>query len=260
MDKQANLALLLQIMGKLRDPKTGCPWDLKQSYQTIVPHTLEEAYEVADVIERKAWDELPAELGDLLFQIVFYSQLAKEDGRFDFEDVVSQLNEKLITRHPHVFADKVIEGDEASQWEAQKHQERQQREQISVLDDIPVGFPSLSRANKVQKRAASVGFDWDNLNDVADKVTEELSEVMEEVEAEKTSQARLEEEVGDLLFSVVNLSRHLKVNPEQALRLATNKFERRFREVENSVEADGQEMKLLSLEVLDEYWNQAKKK
>ncbi|RLV58514.1 nucleoside triphosphate pyrophosphohydrolase [Parashewanella curva] len=259
MKKHSEIEQLLEIMAQLRNPKQGCEWDLKQSYQTIVPHTLEEAYEVADVIERRAWDELPAELGDLLFQIVFYCQLAKEEGRFDFGDVVLQLNEKLVSRHPHVFTDATTTGDEQANWEARKQQERQNREQNSVLDDIPVGFPSLSRAHKVQKRAASVGFDWDNLNDVADKVTEELNEVMEEVEAEKTSQARLEEEVGDLLFSVVNLSRHLKVNPEQALRLATNKFERRFRKVEKSVEADGQEMKLLSLEVLDEYWEQAKK-
>ncbi|MGB0894563.1 MAG: nucleoside triphosphate pyrophosphohydrolase [Parashewanella sp.] len=256
-----NMAPLLKIMQRLREPENGCPWDLKQNYSTIVPFTIEEAYEVADVIERQAFDELPDELGDLLFQIIFYCQLAAEEGRFEFADVVERLNDKLVNRHPHVFSSAERAQDsktEQANWEAQKSQERKQRQQHSVLDDIPLTVPSLTRAHKMQKRAAAVGFDWDNVNDVAAKVDEELQEVMEEVSSQKRDQDRIQDEIGDLLFSVVNLARHLNVEPEQALRQGCKKFERRFRQVEQSVAADEQQMKNLTIHELDKYWNQAK--
>ncbi|MBE8167209.1 MAG: nucleoside triphosphate pyrophosphohydrolase [Shewanella sp.] len=251
-------------MQKLRDPKSGCPWDKKQSYSSIVPFTIEEAYEVADVIERNAWDELPDELGDLLFQVIFYCQLAAEEGRFEFNTVVDRLSNKLLRRHPHVFVNiKHNKGAknqkvEAIDWEGLKSQERQSRDQLSILDDIPAGLPALSRSKKIQKRVVSVGFDWDDINDVAAKVTEEFEEVMEEVHQEPQQPDRIQDEMGDLLFSVVNLARHLGVDPEQALRQANTKFERRFRGVEKAILDDDLQIEKLGLAKLDGYWKQVK--
>lgn len=242
---------LLHLMARLRDPQHGCPWDLQQNYASIVPHTLEEAYEVADAIESGDFDHLPGELGDLLFQVVYYSQLAREEGRFEFATVVDAITRKLIRRHPHVFPDGDLYGspelprlDEAAikqRWEEIKAEERAEKaaapEQLSLLDDVPSALPALSRAAKLQKRAAQVGFDWPEALPVVDKVREELGEVLEAM-SENDPQA-IAEELGDLLFVVVNLARHLKVDPENALRAANGKFERRFRFIEQALREGG---------------------
>lgn len=261
---------LLHLMARLRDPQHGCPWDLKQSYATIVPHTLEEAYEVADAVERGDFDNLPGELGDLLFQVVYYSQLAREEGRFEFAHVVDGITRKLLRRHPHVFpagdlygAVEVATLDEAAvkqRWEAIKAQERAEQaaapEQLSLLDDVPAGMPSLSRAIKLQKRAAQVGFDWPDALPVVDKVREELDEVLEAM-SENDPQA-ISEEIGDLLFVVSNLARHLKVDPETALRAANAKFERRFRFIEQALRQTSRAMQDCTLDELDALWGEAK--
>jgi ATP diphosphatase len=251
---------LLDIMVKLRDPKTGCPWDKAQSFETIVPFTLEEAYEVADTIERMAMDELPDELGDLLFQVVFYCQLGREAGLFDFGDVVDKICNKLTSRHPHVFGS--LEGVSAEQvkdnWEQIKAKERSAKDLHSVLDNIPVGLPALSRAVKIQKRVARVGFDWAELGPVVDKIHEEIDEVIHEVKQCEVSQDRVQDEMGDLLFAVVNLARHLGVEPEQALRQANRKFERRFRGVESLANQAGKPMEAHTLDELDQYWDEVK--
>ena len=256
-----NLNQLLGIMEKLRDPDRGCPWDQKQSFTSIVPFTLEEAYEVADTIERMDMDELPDELGDLLFQVVFYCQLGKEQGLFDFENVAGRVSQKLIHRHPHVFGDlNNLSTDEVkANWEKLKAKERAQKAQFSLLDNISLSLPSLSRAVKIQKRVAQVGFDWTETFQVTDKIQEELQEVMDEVNAKQVDQARVLDEVGDLLFAVVNLARHLKVDPEQALRHGNRKFEHRFRKIEQLVDASDKKIQDHSLDELESYWIQVKK-
>ena len=262
---------LLHLMARLRDPQYGCPWDLKQSYASIVPHTIEEAYEVADAIERGDFEHLPGELGDLLFQVVYYSQLAREEGRFEFSQVVDGITRKLLRRHPHVFADGDLYGapdaaklDETAvkqRWEEIKAEERAEKaaapEQLSLLDDVPQALPALSRAIKLQKRAAQVGFDWPEALPVVDKVREELDEVLEAM-SESDPEA-IAEEIGDLLFVVGNLARHLKVDPESALRAANGKFERRFRFIEQALREAGRAMQDCALEELDALWGQAKK-
>lgn len=262
---------LLHLMARLRDPQHGCPWDLQQNYASIVPHTLEEAYEVADAIENGDFDHLPGELGDLLFQVVYYSQLAKEEGRFDFSTVIDAITRKLIRRHPHVFPDGDLYGspelprlDEAAikqRWEEIKAEERAEKaaapEQLSLLDDVPSALPALSRAAKLQKRAAQVGFDWPEALPVVDKVREELGEVLEAM-SENDPKA-IAEELGDLLFVVVNLARHLKVDPENALRAANGKFERRFRFIEQALREAGRPIESCDLEALDALWGAAKK-
>lgn len=262
---------LLHLMARLRDPQHGCPWDLKQNYATIVPYTLEEAYEVADAIERDDFDHLPGELGDLLFQVVYYSQLAREEGRFEFAQVVDGITRKLIRRHPHVFPDgdlygapdvaKLEEAAVKQRWEELKAEERAEKaaapEQLSLLDDVPTALPALSRAAKLQKRAAQVGFDWPEALPVVDKVRDELDEVLEAM-SENDAQA-IAEEVGDLLFVVTNLARHLKVDPEAALRAANGKFERRFRHIEQALREAGRSIENCSLEELDALWGEAKK-
>lgn len=264
-DANDNLTHLLSIMEKLRDPKTGCPWDIKQNFESIVPFTLEEAYEVADTIERMALNELPDELGDLLFQVVFYCQLGKEQGLFDFDEVVRRIANKLVHRHPHVFGDnKDLSLEQIStNWEKFKKQERAQKDQLSVLDNIPLSLPSLTRAVKIQKRVAQVGFDWTDIKDVTAKIEEELQEVMVEVNdtnaIAETRQARIKDEVGDLLFAVVNLARHLKVDPEQALRHGNKKFEARFRNLEMLADKSGKDISAHSLDELESYWIQVKK-
>lgn len=262
---------LLHLMARLRDPQHGCPWDLQQDYASIVPHTLEEAYEVADAIESGDFDHLPGELGDLLFQVVYYSQLAQEEGRFEFATVVDAITRKLIRRHPHVFPDGDLYGspelprlDETAikqRWEEIKAEERAEKaaapEQLSLLDDVPSSLPALSRAAKLQKRAAQVGFDWPEALPVVDKVREELGEVLEAM-SENDPQA-IAEELGDLLFVVVNLARHLKVDPENALRAANGKFERRFRFIEQALRDAGRPIESCNLEELDALWGEAKK-
>ncbi|MCP4955912.1 MAG: nucleoside triphosphate pyrophosphohydrolase [Photobacterium aquimaris] len=252
---------LLKIMAKLRDPQQGCPWDLKQDFDSIVPYTIEEAYEVVDAIEQKNWGDVKEELGDLLFQVVFYSQLAQEQGLFDFNDVVAGISDKLTRRHPHVFGEAEF-ADEAAvkqNWEAEKAKERAEKAQDeSLLANIPLALPALTRANKIQQRCASQGFDWDTLGPVVEKVKEELDEVMEEVIQTPQQQHKIAEEMGDLLFSVVNLSRHLDVKPEHALQQANKKFERRFRQVEKNVLEQGKSLGQCSLTELDLEWNRVK--
>lgn len=260
---------LLALMAILRDPVQGCPWDIKQDWNSIVPHTIEEAYEVADAIERRAYDELPGELGDLLFQVVYYSQFGTEEGRFDFHDVIDALTTKMIARHPHVFpegtlasrrvgihANQVEAAQVNTRWESLKAEERQAREALSVLDDVPRSLPALSRAAKLSKRAAGVGFDWPDARGVMAKIREELDEVEEALEAGDDAHAR--EEVGDLLFAVVNLARRLKADPEQALRATNTKFERRFRYVETALATSGRSLQMASLEEMDRHWDKAK--
>lgn len=262
---------LLHLMNRLRDPQYGCPWDIKQTYASIVPHTLEEAYEVADAIERGDFDHLQGELGDLLFQVVYYSQLAREEGRFEFAGVVDSITRKLIRRHPHVFptgdlyasldVPRLSEEQVKQRWEEIKAEERAEHstapEQLSLLDDVPASLPALSRSAKLQKRAGQVGFDWPDALPVLDKVREELDEVLEAM-ADNDPLA-ITDEIGDLLFSVVNLARHLKVDPEAALRAANGKFERRFRFIEQALRDTGRPMEDCTLEELDILWGEAKR-
>ncbi|MDO7903175.1 nucleoside triphosphate pyrophosphohydrolase [Pseudomonas sp. K1(2024)] len=261
---------LLHLMARLRDPQFGCPWDVEQDYASIVKHTLEEAYEVADAIEQGDLVQLQGELGDLLFQVLYYSQLAREDGRFDFADVVDSITRKLIRRHPHVFptgdlyapvdAPRLSEAQVKARWEQIKAEERAEKstpEQLSLLDDVPAALPALSRAAKLQKRAATVGFDWPEALPVVDKVREELDEVLQAM-AEGDALA-LEDEVGDLLFAAVNLARHLKLDPENALRGANRKFERRFRFIEQALRDASRPIEACSLDELDALWGEAKR-
>ncbi|GAC1039106.1 nucleoside triphosphate pyrophosphohydrolase [Pseudomonas sp. No.117] len=261
---------LLHLMARLRDPQHGCPWDLRQDYASIVPHTLEEAYEVADAIAKRDFPQLRDELGDLLFQVVYYSQLGREEGRFDFAQVVDAITRKLVRRHPHVFPDGDLHGpldlprlDEATikrRWEEIKAEERAEKsaapEQLSLLDDVPAALPALSRAAKLQKRAATVGFDWADATPVVAKIQEELDEVREAMANGQAAQVA--EEVGDLLFVMVNLARHLHVDAEDALRQANAKFERRFRYIEEALSAQGRTPQDASLEELDALWDAAK--
>ncbi|MDR6231023.1 ATP diphosphatase [Pseudomonas sp. SORGH_AS199] len=261
---------LLHLMARLRDPQHGCPWDLRQDYASIVPHTLEEAYEVADAIARRDFPQVRDELGDLLFQVIYYSQLGREDGHFDFAQVVDGITRKLVRRHPHVFPDGDLHGpldlprlDEATikrRWEEIKAEERAEKaaapEQLSLLDDVPAALPALSRAAKLQKRAANVGFDWADAMPVVAKIQEELDEVREAMANGQAAQVA--EEVGDLLFVMVNLARHLQVDAEDALRQANAKFERRFRYIEEGLNAQGRTPQEASLEEMDALWDAAK--
>lgn len=253
---------LLAVMDRLRDPDTGCPWDLAQDYRSIVPHTLEEAYEVAEAIESEDLPALRDELGDLLFQVVFYARLAAEEGRFGFADVAQQMSAKLRRRHPHVFGD-AVEPNAASQshsWEAIKARERAAGGgEPGALDGVSRSLPALTRAAKLQRRAARVGFDWDSAIPVLDKVREELDELTEELQG-GADRARVEEELGDLLFACANLSRHLQADPESALRAANRKFERRFAQVEAIVRERGQDPEAVGLEGLEAAWQEAKRR
>lgn len=240
---------LLTIMQKLRDPIEGCPWDRAQTFATIVPHTLEEAYEVADVIERKALNELPGELGDLFFQILFYCQMAKEQGLFDIQDVFQNLKEKLVRRHPHVF-----NGTEKKPWEELKNQENPNS---PLLSAIPNHFPALSGAQKLQNKAASVGFDWPSLKPVLAKLQEEIVEFQEAFASK--DQLAIQEELGDILFVCANLARHAKLDAEQTLRLANQKFRRRFNGVEEKVKNSGKDWQAFSLDELEAFWQNVKK-
>ncbi|MES9883658.1 MAG: nucleoside triphosphate pyrophosphohydrolase [Sedimenticola sp.] len=253
---------LIEIMSRLRDPKEGCPWDREQTFATILPYTIEEAYEVADAIERGDMGELRDELGDLLFQVVFYAQMAREQGSFDFNDVVAAINSKMLRRHPHVFADaEVVDAAEQSRaWERLKAEERRKRAvegEQGLLDGVAQALPALLRAEKLQKRAAKAGFDWPDVVGVVTKVKEELAEVTEEL-ADGGDPARLREEVGDLLFSCVNLARRLEVDAESALRRANGKFEKRFRSMEQILGSQGREFAAIEVDEMDRLWEQVK--
>ncbi|HEY3643780.1 MAG TPA: nucleoside triphosphate pyrophosphohydrolase [Gammaproteobacteria bacterium] len=250
---------LLEIMARLRDPAMGCPWDKQQTFKTIAPYTVEEAYEVVDAIERDDLAVLREELGDLLLQVVYHARMAEEAGLFGFEDVAAGIADKLVSRHPHVFGESDIK-DAAQQtrdWEARKAHERAAKSQSGVLDGIPAGMPSLTRAEKLQKRAARVGFDWPELAPVFGKIREELTELEHEVTS-KAPHPRLEDELGDVLFAVANLARKLGVDPEQALRGTNRKFERRFRHVETRLAEAGRKPAEATLEEMDDYWDEAK--
>lgn len=251
-----HIARLLNIMAKLRDPSSGCPWDLKQTYSTIVPYTLEEAYEVADAIARGSFDELKDELGDLLFQVVFYAQMAQEEGRFQFADCVKAICDKLERRHPHIFGTVLAEDADTvlKNWEALKSAERQQAGQHSVLDNIPQAMPALSRAYKLQKRCANIGFDWPDVAGCWDKVKEEILEV----EQTTAASPELAEELGDLMFALVNVVRKHKLDPEAVLRAANSKFEQRFRLVEQALVALGKTPEQSDLAEMDALWQQVK--
>lgn len=247
---------LLAIMARLRDPQTGCPWDIEQSFATIAPYTLEEAHEVADAIERQAWGELKGELGDLLFQVVYHAQMAAEAGHFTFADVVAAISDKMIARHPHVFGsesrDKTAE-QQTRDWEAQKARERGA---ARTLDGVALALPALTRALKLQNRAARVGFDWPSTAEVLDKLIEEAREVVEA--RDSLSHEALTEEIGDLLFVMANLARHLNVDPEAALRAANAKFTRRFARIEDWLAESGRRPADSTLEEMDALWNRAK--
>ena len=256
---------LLAIMARLRDPERGCPWDLEQTFATIAPHTIEEAYEVADAIEHGDMAALKDELGDLLFQVVFYAQMARERDAFDFDQIADTISEKMIRRHPHVFGAATVDSAVAQTqaWEEQKAHERRVEAEAagrtaSVLDGVIAGLPALTRAVKLQKRAARVGFDWPTAAPVLNKIVEELDEISAEMAA-GAGVERLEDEVGDLLFACVNLARHLTIDPETALRRANGKFNRRFRQIEDALAAQGRAPAEASLEEMEALWQQAKK-
>jgi len=259
--EQSGIERLLHVMARLRDPDGGCPWDLEQDFSSIAPYTIEEAYEVADAIERQDLDDLEGELGDLLLQVVYHAQMAKEAGRFDFETVAARIAEKMIRRHPHVFGAAEVPSAAAQSlaWEDAKAAERAQKESgdPSILADVPVGLPALTRAAKLQRRAARVGFDWPTLAPVLAKLEEELGEVKAELAA-AGSHERLEGEVGDLLFAAVNLARHLGIDGESALRAANQKFERRFRAIEKALRAAGRDLEAASLDEMEALWQRAK--
>lgn len=259
-DPARQMDRLLAIMAALRDPATGCPWDIEQTFETIAPYTIEEAYEVADAIARGDMQDLRGELGDLLFQSVFHAQMAQDAGHFTFSDVARTMSDKMVARHPHVFGDadrdKSAE-QQTADWEKIKAEERAQRDEARTLDGVAIGLPALLRAHKLQKRAARVGFDWPDVVHVIDKIAEEAAEV---VEARDTlAHAQVTEEVGDLLFVVANLARHLGVEPEEALRAANAKFERRFASIEDALAADGRRPEDSDLAEMDALWDAAKR-
>ncbi len=254
---------LIEIMERLRDPDSGCPWDREQTFTSISRYTIEEAYEVADAIQREAMDELRGELGDLLFQVVFYTQMAREKSLFDFDDVVESICTKMIRRHPHVFADdKIDTADQQSQaWERHKAEERRQKERVNEakgqLDGIAQALPALVRSGKLQKRAADEGFDWPDISGPLEKVKEELAEVRAELDS-GGDRDRIEAEIGDLLFSCVNLARHADVDAESALRRANKTFEYRYMAMEALLAAEGRQMSELGLEEMELLWCRAK--
>ena len=249
---------LLEVMRRLRDPQTGCPWDREQTFATVAPYTIEESYEVADAIARNDMRDLKEELGDLLFQVVFHARMAEELGLFDFDDVAAGISEKLIRRHPHVFAEV---GHRTAQqqtlaWDVQKAAERKAKDKSGVLDDVPVGLPALTRAAKLTRRAARVGFDWPSVNEVLDKLDEETQELKVEIAANDLDKAR--GELGDLLFVMANLARKLEIEPEDALRSTNAKFIRRFRSIEAALQARGKTPDQSDLAEMDALWNDAK--
>lgn len=264
--EQTAMEDLLYLMARLRDPDSGCPWDCEQDFSSLVPHTLEECFELVDTIERGDFAHMEEELGDVLFQVIFYCQLAEEHKRFDFQQVAALLRDKLVRRHPHVFPDGTLRGDPVAthgdagrvvaNWEAIKRQERKDKARHGLLADIPLALPALTRARKLQKRASGAGFDWQQVSAVLDKVREETDELQQDIDSGNTT--GIAEELGDLLFSVVNLARHLELDPETTLRAANQKFEGRFATMERKLAADSGSFKALNEEQLDQLWQYAK--
>lgn len=261
MAQSAAINELLNLMQRLRDPETGCPWDKRQTWQTILPYTIEEVYEVADAVDRNDAQALQDELGDLLFQVVFMAQIAAEKGLFNFNDIAQGITEKMQRRHPHIFADTTFANEAAQKqaWESIKAQERNTKESSSssLFANIPTTLPTLQRSQKLQKRAARVGFDWEHWRQVLPKIQEELAEVIEAVEQGEPF-ARVEEEVGDVIFGTTNLARLLGVNADNALRLTNRKFEQRFLKVEALLNERGISLEQATLQQMDEAWEQAK--
>jgi MazG family protein len=263
-ERQSPIERLLWVMARLRDPERGCPWDLEQNFATIAPYTIEEAYEVADAIARGDLDHLEDELGDLLLQVVYHAQMAKEADLFDFDRVAAAIAEKMVRRHPHVFGAATIENARAQShaWEALKANEREDRagsrgDAHRLLADVPQALPALMRAAKLQKRAARVGFDWPEAAQVLAKLEEEIGELRTELAA-PADMGRLSEEIGDLLFAAVNLARHLEVDAEAALRASNAKFERRFGRIEDALRARGRRLEDASLAEMEALWQEAK--
>jgi tetrapyrrole methylase family protein/MazG family protein/ATP diphosphatase len=252
------LQRLLEIMARLRDPEGGCPWDKEQTFATIAPYTVEEAYEVADAIERNDLKDLKEELGDLLFQVVFHSRMAEEQGAFDFDAVAAAMVDKMVRRHPHVFAGETYADLDAqvAAWDAIKAEERAEKARHSILDDVPPGLPAMTRAVKLTRRAARVGFDWPSTDEVMAKLREELEELQHEIDVGDLPKARAE--LGDLLFVAANLARKLDVDPEDALRACNAKFERRFHHIEKALAERGKTPDQSDLEEMDGLWNEAK--
>jgi len=259
-DPEGGLPRLIAIMARLRDPDTGCPWDIAQDFASIAPYTIEEAYEVSDAIERGDWHDLKSELGDLLLQAVFHAQIARDRGLFDIADVANAISDKMIARHPHVFGDEKRDKSAEQQtrdWEAVKAAERAASGETGTLDGVALGLPALLRAVKLQKRAARVGFDWPDSFHVIDKIREEVEELHEA--AEGADPDHVEEEFGDLLFVMANLARHMRLCPETALRRANAKFTRRFRWIEARLSEDGRRPEDSDLAEMDALWNAAKR-
>ncbi|WP_109428229.1 nucleoside triphosphate pyrophosphohydrolase [Aggregatibacter kilianii] len=250
----------VQLIAQLRDPVNGCPWDIKQTYVSMIPCLKEETYEVIDAIEQNDVNNLKEELGDLLLQVVFLSQLAAEENKFTFDEVVQDVAEKIVRRHPHVFGDKQANNEQEAlqNWNAMKALEHQHQGHISILDNIPHAFPALMRAEKLQKRCSKIGFDWQDIAPVFAKVEEELREVKQEMERCPQDQTKIEEEVGDALFAMVNLSRHLKCQAEESLRKANQKFEQRFRKVEDKLNEQNRTLAEASLMEMDVLWDEVK--
>ena len=261
VSSNGEISRLLEIMKRLRDPKDGCPWDIEQTYETIAPYTIEEAYEVSDAIDQGNWHELEGELGDLLLQVIYFTQIGSEDGHFSFESVVKNVSDKMIRRHPHVFGDKKqykSSDQQIRDWEKIKEQERSKNTPSKTLDGIAGNLPALSYATKLQKRAARVGFDWPDISGVTDKISEEIDE-LNEARDELSFDAQ-EEEYGDLMFVMVNFARHLKIDPEKALRGANKKFKKRFEQVEKELALIGKTPNQSDLSEMDNLWNIVKQK
>ncbi|MBD25432.1 MAG: nucleoside triphosphate pyrophosphohydrolase [Candidatus Marinimicrobia bacterium] len=271
MPEHIDIKRLLEIMARLRDPVKGCPWDLEQTFETIAPYTIEEAYEVADAIARNDMKNLKRELGDLLFQSIYHAQMAEEAGYFDFSDVVNSICQKMVKRHPHVFGEGRVKNasDQVKTWEDIKANERIEEAKSKItnsdkvylpgaLDGLPGNLPSIKMAEKLQKRAARVGFDWSDTENVINKIREELIEVVQEFQADDISKVRLTDEIGDLLFACINLSRKAKVDPETALRVANLKFERRFRRIEELLALQGRTPNDANLSEMENLWMQTK--
>ena len=256
----SNINKLLEVMRDLRDPENGCPWDVEQDFASVAPYTIEEAYEVADAIQRENMDDLRDELGDLLLQVVFHARMAEEEGHFDFEDVAGGIAKKMLRRHPHVFGseEERADGKQDGSWEQIKEMERSESNDDSALSGVTKALPALKRAEKLGKRASRVGFDWPDREGVRAKIHEELDELERAVGSRNRD--HVEEELGDRLFAVVNLARHLDIDPEKALTAANYKFERRFRDMEQEISGSGKRFRDFKIEALDKFWRAAKRR